>query len=446
MCFNYLAKNNDIAYKFEAEDDDLHIFADRDKLEIILFNLLSNALKFTPKAGEVTLSVNLIDDLIQIKVTDSGAGIPLDVGDKLFDKFYKVLNTSSSKIGFGIGLYLVKNFVELHKGKISYVSKPAEGTVFLIELPKGEGEEEQTEVVVDQKQLTYINELMGEEDEVSKENQVPNLELLISDLHSILVVDDNEQIIDYIHQIFHQNFKVYKANDGLEGLSAARAYLPDIIISDVNMEGLNGIELCREIKADPAMNHIPIILLTANPSPEIKLKGIEVGAYDFISKPFDKELFTAKINCIIKNRSNLQSYFYNEVTLKAELNKISHEDKSFIQKAIIIIEDNLMVQNFNVKTLASELSMSHSNLYKRIKTTSGLSINSFVRFIRLRKAAELLINTNLNINEAAFRVGINDIKYFRLQFKNQFKLTPSAFIKTHRKIFQKQYSINTNLN
>jgi len=212
------------------------------------------------------------------------------------------------------------------------------------------------------------------------------------------------------------------------------------------MDGLNGIELCREIKSDQSLSHIPVILLTADPSAELKLQGIEVGAYDFISKPFDKELFTAKINSVLKNRRNLQTYFYNEVTLKSETNKISQEDKSFIQKAILIIESNLTATNFNVKTLASELSMSHSNLYKRIKATSGLSINSFVRFIRLRKAAELLINTNLNINEVAFRVGINDIKYFRLQFQNQFKLTPSAFIKKHRKVFHKNFSINTNLN
>ncbi|WP_316765892.1 two-component regulator propeller domain-containing protein [Pedobacter frigiditerrae] len=444
VCFNYLANNNNISYKFECEDEQIYIYADRDKLEIILFNLLSNALKFTPKGGKVVLNIALVNEMIQIRVADTGPGIPIEVGDKLFDKFYKVINNSSIKIGFGIGLYLVKNFVELHQGKISYTSTLGEGTTFFIALPKGDIVEEQLIILEDKEELNYVNELITEEDELGDE-QIPNLELLISDLHAILVVDDNEQIIDYIHQIFHQKFKVYKANNGLEGLAAAREHLPDIIISDVNMDGLDGIELCREIKADPTMSHIPVILLTADPSPELRLQGIEVGAYDFISKPFDKELFTAKINGVIKNRSNLQSYFYNEVTLKSERNKISQEDKSFIQKTITIIEDNLMETNFNVKILASQLSMSHSNLYKRIKATSGLSINSFVRFIRLRKAAELLINTGLNINEVAFRVGINDIKYFRVQFQNQFKLTPSAFIKKHRKIFHKQYSINTNL-
>jgi len=446
LCFTYLANNNNISYIFECEDEELIIHADRDKLEIILFNLLSNALKFTPKGGKVVFSIRLIEEMIHLQVADSGAGIPEEIGDKLFDKFFKVMNKTSMKIGFGIGLYLVKNFVELHQGNISYTSKPEGGTKFLINLPKHDVVEDPIGYTEEKEELNYVNELITEEEEVADNDAIPNLELLISDLHSILVVDDNEQIIEYIRQIFHQNFKIYKATNGLAGLAKAREHLPDVIISDVNMDGLNGIELCREIKSDQSLSHIPVILLTADPSAELKLQGIEVGAYDFISKPFDKELFTAKINSVLKNRRNLQTYFYNEVTLKSETNKISQEDKSFIQKAILIIESNLTATNFNVKTLASELSMSHSNLYKRIKATSGLSINSFVRFIRLRKAAELLINTNLNINEVAFRVGINDIKYFRLQFQNQFKLTPSAFIKKHRKVFHKNFSINTNLN
>ncbi len=446
LCFNYLAKNNNIDYTFNCEAEDLFISADRDKLEIVLFNLLSNALKFTPKGGFVRLNIIQKAESIQISVSDSGPGIPEDVGEKLFDKFYKVMNNTSLKIGFGIGLYLVKNFVELHHGKISYTTKTNEGTTFNIELPKGEVQVS-TLQIVPETELNYVNELIAqdEQEEVNDTEQPANLALLISDLHSILVVDDNEQIIEYINQIFHQHFKIYKAANGLEGLRLCQEYLPDIVISDVNMDGLNGIEFCKAIKEDPALSHIPVILLTADPSPETRLKGIEVGAYDFISKPFDKELFTAKINGVIKNRTNLQSYFYNEITLKSDPHKVSQEDKSFLQKCIMIIEDKLIEDEFNVKALASDLGMSHSNLYKKIKATSGLSINSFIRFIRLRKAAELLINTNLNINEAAFRVGINDIKYFRIQFQNQFKLTPSEFIKKHRKTFHKHYSVNTNL-
>ncbi|SDG97240.1 Two component regulator propeller [Pedobacter terrae] len=442
LCFNYLAKQNHIEYTFECEEEDLDIYGDKDKLEIVIFNLLSNALKFTPKGGCVKFTVKTVGMRVHIEVNDSGPGIPKHVGEKLFDKFYKVMSNESLKMGFGIGLYLAKNFVELHKGKISFRSNQGLGTIFLIDIPVGEPCLQHSGVL--QNELTYVNELIAQEEEAenSESENVGNLELLISDLHSILVVDDNPEIIEYIRQIFQDNFKIYKAVDGLEGLKICKEYLPDIVISDVNMDGLNGIELCKAIKEDSALSHIPVILLTGDPSPEVKLKGIEVGAYDFIGKPFDKELFTAKIKSIIKNRTNLQSYFYNEITLKSEAHKVSQEDKGFLQKCIMIIEENLMENNFNVKTLASDLGMSHSNLYKKIKATSGQSINGFIRFIRLRKAAELLINTNLNINEAAFRVGINDSKYFREQFQKLFKLTPSEFIKKHRKSFHKYYNIN----
>lgn len=446
FCFNYLAKNSNIDYTFSCKDQELYIYGDRDKLEIVLFNLLSNALKFTPHGGFVSLNITTSDTDIKIDVSDSGPGIPAHVGERLFDKFYKVMSNESLKMGFGIGLYLAKNFVELHQGKISFTSKEGSGTTFTIIMPIGEVDST-GEIPPSANELTYVNELIAqqESEENTQGDNVGNLELLISDLHSILVVDDNPEIVDYIKQIFKDNFKIYKAENGSEGLKMCKEYLPDIVISDVNMDGLNGIDFCKAIKDDSALSHIPVILLTADPSEEVKLKGIEVGAYDFISKPFDKELFTAKINSIIKNRINLQSYFYNEITLKSDVHKVSQEDKGFLQKCIHIIEENLMEENFNVKILASALGMSHSNLYKKIKATSGQSINGFIRFIRLRKAAELLINTHLNINEAAFRVGINDIKYFREQFQKLFKLTPSEFIKKHRKSFHKYYNINASI-
>ena len=444
LCFSYLAKNNHIDYIFECEDETLTINADRDKLEIVFFNLLSNALKFTPDGGTVILKITKAEHEVHIEVSDSGPGIPENVGEKLFDKFYKVMNKTSLKVGFGIGLYLVKNFIALHGGTISFQSSPGKGTSFMIRMPLGDPAD-LTDGFPLEHGLTYINELIGLEESdpgCAEQEHVANLELLISDLHTILIVDDHTEIIDYIRQMFKDKFRIYKASNGLDGLTLCREFLPDVVISDINMDGLNGIELCKAINDDAALSHIPVILLTADPSPEIRLMGIEVGAYDLITKPFDKELFTAKINGIIRKRSDLQAYFYNEITLKSDTHKVSQEDSGFLQRCIHIIEDNLSEEGFSVKTLASALGMSHSNLYKKIKATSGQSVNGFVRFIRLRKAAELLINTNLNINEAAFRVGINDIKYFREQFQKLFKLTPSEFVKKHRRTFHKYYTIN----
>ncbi|MFC1225085.1 two-component regulator propeller domain-containing protein [Pedobacter sp. BG31] len=443
LCFNYLASQNEIDYRFECEEEALFIYADPGKIEIILFNLISNALKFTPFGGSVKLTISSKPHNVVILISDSGPGIPVEVGDKIFDKFFNAASRESLKMGFGIGLYLAKNFVELHQGTLEFNSVPGQGTVFSVILPTNMTHNEQQDPG-DKNELMFINELMVQEPEAAFEDSEGsgNLELLISDLNSILVIDDNPEITEYINQILKERFKIYVSSDGANGLKLCKEYLPDIVVSDVYMPGLNGLELCSAIKKDPLTSHIPVILLTGDPSPELKLEGIETGAYDFISKPFDKEIFIAKINGIIKNRSNLQSYFFNEITLKSDPKKVNEEDKHFIQACISIIEDNLLEDSFNVKVLSEYMSMSHSKLYKKIKSISGQSANAFIRSVRLRKAAELLINSNHHINQTALRVGISDTKYFREHFYNLFKLTPSAFRKKHQKNFYKSYRID----
>jgi DNA-binding response OmpR family regulator len=235
---------------------------------------------------------------------------------------------------------------------------------------------------------------------------------------------------------------VYQAVNGEEGLQLASQYIPDIIISDVNMQGISGIDLCKTLKEDPALNHIPVILLTGSSSAETKLQGVEGGADDYITKPFEKELLVARVVNLLKNMNNLQKYFYNEVTLQKNPLKISTEYKEFLERCIAIVERHIDDENFNVKILASELGISHSNLYKKVKSLSGQSVNGFIRFIRLRKAAELLINTHSNVNEAAAEVGFNDTRYFRQQFSLLFGMNPSDYIKKYRKVFGKSFTLN----
>jgi YesN/AraC family two-component response regulator len=208
------------------------------------------------------------------------------------------------------------------------------------------------------------------------------------------------------------------------------------------MEGMNGIDLCKTLKGDPALNHIPVILLTGSSSSEAKLQGVEGGADDYITKPFEKELLVARVVNLFQSRNNLQKYFYNEVTLQQNPLKISAEYKEFLERCIAIVERHIDDENFNVKILASESGMSHSNLYKKVKSISGQSVNGFIRFIRLRKAAELLINTNYNINETAAAVGFNDVRYFRQQFSILFEMNPSDYIKKYRNVFGKSFSLN----
>ncbi|MBW4891037.1 response regulator [Mucilaginibacter sp. HMF5004] len=439
-CFTHQAKIKLINYTFESTEPEIEIFADREKIEIALFNLISNAIKFTPQNGNITVTVKQDNESVYFEIADSGIGISADVGEKLFDKFYQVKDPSSLKTGFGIGLYLVKNFIELHKGTITFHSTSGEGTTFVLCLPKGNAHLAGYQMVeTTPGKNSYVEELIDADstEAVAPEEPVANdIELMISTAQSILVIDDDVDIRDYIKKIFERDYTVYEAENGAIGLDLIRKVLPDVVISDINMPNLTGLELCRLVKQDSQLSHIPIILLTGEQAPEMKLQGIEEGAVDFLSKPFDKDLLVARVKGIIKNKKELQHYFFNEVTRKNNSRNISEENKQFLYKCIDIIENSLLDPVLDVNTIADKMGMSYSNLYKKIKNVTGQSINGFIRFVRLRKSAELLIETNCNVNEAAFRVGFSDVKYFRENFNKQFGLNPSEFIKKHRVNFQ----------
>jgi YesN/AraC family two-component response regulator len=268
------------------------------------------------------------------------------------------------------------------------------------------------------------------------------LELFSEEKHTIIVIDDNEQIRTYIKKIFSADYSVIEAKDGTIGLELIRKHIPDVIISDIVMDGINGLDLCKLIMEDTAIKHIPVILLTGDTTPDIMVKSIEQGAIDFLRKPFDKELLTARVKSVLRNQTKLQQYFYKEVTKDNTAMKISGEDKDLLNNCIAVIEQNFTEENFDVYALAKAIGVSYPTLFKRIKSATGQSINNFIRFVRLRKAAELLIQTNCNINEAAMQVGVSDIRYFRQQFHKQFGVNPSEFIKKHRANFRVSYRLN----
>ncbi|SFD80133.1 Signal transduction histidine kinase [Chitinophaga sp. CF118] len=445
LCFTQQAKARNIDYQFIFDNQQLELYADREKLEIVLFNLLSNALKFTPENGTVIFEVKEKEYNVEISITDTGCGIEEDTGNRLFEKFYQAKeNRLPGKAGFGIGLHVSKHFIESHKGEISYTSNIGKGTRFLVQLRKGSSHfpghyifEEVAE------RPALLEELMGninaELPRATKERE--SVAEIISGKKSILVVDDNTEIRGYLKQLFSEKFIFHEADNGAEGLKIAQEHYPDIIISDILMKGMTGVELCNTIKQDPYLNHIPVILLTASPSSDIKLKGIECGADDYIIKPFEKDLLIARIDNILQNRNVLQRYFFDKITLKKNSSKISTEYRDFLERCIGIVENNLDNEEFNIKMLAAQIGMSHSNLYKKVKSISGHSINAFIRFIRLRRAAVLLLSTDYNVNETAFQVGINDSKYFREQFCKLFEMNPSEYIKKYRGSFNKDFNI-----
>lgn len=451
LCFTHQASAKMLRFEYFCADDNIEMIADREKIEIVLFNLLSNAIKFTETGGEVTMTVEQFENELKIQVRDTGCGIAQTAGDKLYKKYYQEYQHSTlSKGGLGIGLFLVKNYVERHGGKISYESETGRGTVFSLELPKGKDHFGSATIMeAPAKRSVFFDELIEEEaggdSPGTIEKGKPLSAEITADLKSMLIIEDNKEISAYIKQVFTAEYTVYEADNGESGLKMVMDLMPDIVISDVMMPGMSGIELCTRIKEDPEYNHIPVILLTAISSPEIKLKGIEGGADDYISKPFEKEMLVARVKGLLKTRNDLQRYFFNEITLKPNNLKISPEYKEFLQKCLDIVERHLNDPDFNIKTLANEIGMSHSNVYRKIKSISGQSLNSFIRFIRLRKAAEIFLKTDSTVAETAYQVGFQDPKHFREQFAKLFGLNPSDYIKKYRDPFHKDLVVNRDI-
>jgi signal transduction histidine kinase/ligand-binding sensor domain-containing protein/DNA-binding NarL/FixJ family response regulator len=446
LSFNHHAISKNIDFSFEKTGSEIFVYGDKEKIEIILFNLVSNAFKYTNPGGKITLMVRDNLHQVEISVKDTGSGIPLEVGNKLFESFYQANNTDkSSQMGFGIGLYVSNKLVAAHHGQLTYSSDEGKGTEFILSLLKGKehfpslfiNEDLRTE-----NNSTILQELVEDTETHSlsnkspvRENKSKVIDQLTSDLPSMLIVDDNAEIRSYIKQIFTGTFNIYEAEDGIDGYEQVLKESPDVVISDIKMKKMDGIELCQKIKNNPSFAHIPVILLTASSSDEIKLKGIEGGAEDYITKPFDKEIIVARVQNILKGRDRLQQYFFNAVTLKP-VTSIAGEHKQFIERCIAVVEDHLDNPDFTIQTFCKAVGMSHPSLYKKVKAVSGLTINVFIRYIRLRKAADLLITTDKTITEIAYITGFNDIRYFREQFLELFKMRPSDYVKNYRKVLR----------
>lgn len=445
--FAYQAKTKGLQYTFVCDRDSIEIYGDYEKLEIVLFNLLSNAVKYAPEKGKVEVTLKEDNKQAYISISDNGHGIPKADQERVFRKYHQAHSMESSvRPGFGIGLFLVKNYIDRHHGHISLQSEENQGTTFYIELLKGKDHFAGIPIR-ESKKLDHglLDDILPEDDSeedqaVVEENSVKPA--LVSGDKTILLADDDKEIRSYVRKLFTSDgYKIIEADNGINALELVRKNLPDLAILDLTMPGMYGDELCQSIKSDDATSHIPVIMLTAEISSETKLRCVESGADDYITKPFEKELLMARVNNLLKVKNNLQNYFFNQITLQENTQQISAEDKAFLDKCIEYVEQ-LENETIDVKKMADALFMSHSSLYKKIHNISGYSVNGFVRFVRLRKAAELFINSTLNITETASSVGFNDIKYFRTQFTKLFGMTPSAYVKKYRKPFQKSYKMD----
>ena len=423
------ASRRNINYTFDAQEKYISFVFDPNKLEIIVFNILSNAFKFTPDNGHIQLAVSKEDNQgCKISVADTGMGIPPQELDRIFDRFYRGKETDATNIsGTGIGLSFVKELTELHGGNIYAASDGVKGSLFTIILPHavaknvGPALSEQYMLQVNQHNEPLLNSsTMQEENELL--NQEPELPI-------ILLVEDESDMLQYIYEILSPTFKLVTATNGREGVEKALETIPDLIVSDIMMPEMDGYELCRKLKSDKSTSHIPIILLTALSDMSHHVEGIREGADVFLPKPFNSQLLLVHIHNLINSRNTLKELYAKKIFLGSGNFEIKTYEEEFLYKLIKVVEDNISNANFNNDELASHMFMSKSTFYRKLKAMTGMSGNEFIRTARLNYSAKLLESGKYSVTEAAFEAGFNDIKYFRKRFQEQFHVTPSEYKK-----------------
>jgi DNA-binding response OmpR family regulator len=421
--FYELAKINNISFRTNLELKTKNLWIDREKLEVIVNNLVSNAFKYAGDKGKIEVALYEEEDEVLLTVSDNGPGIPKTELSNIFDRFYRI-GSNNDHGSSGIGLALVKRYVKLHHGSISVVSKPKVHTEFTISLPKGNNHlkpEEMVRTDKSEKKLSRAEQFIGNvlPARSPKQNE--------KSADCILVVEDNEEVNNYLTGILQENYCVYTAKNGEEGFEIALEKLPDIIISDIMMPKVDGFEFCKKIRTNESTSTIPFIFLTAKSDEQFRLLGTQLGADDLISKPFDPNLLIQKVKNILESRKKLQKQYSKSIRLEPSDIEITSSEEIFVEKVISVIESNLENHKFTSDVLASEMNMSSSSLYRKLKGLTGSSTAEFIRSIRIKRAAQLLADKERTITEIAYEIGFNDVKHFRTVFQKHFKCSPSEY-------------------
>jgi signal transduction histidine kinase/ligand-binding sensor domain-containing protein/DNA-binding response OmpR family regulator len=441
--FTELAHNKKISLTFTSGIEKLDAWFDSDKLDKVLFNILSNAVKFTSKGGaiNVTLSVNKnetnqfpLKEYILISVSDTGKGMKEEHLTRIFERFYQVERHDSDEIqlGTGIGLHLSKYLVELHKGEINVTSKVGEGTRFDILLPLGSEHLDASQKYTDTtepliEKIAALADLEPEEDSLIENTPVSNVDKKATRQYRILIVEDDYDVRTYIKSELSEFYDIIEAHDGMEGWTMAKEKMPELIISDVMMPKMDGIQLCKKIKTDLNTSHIPVILLTARTSIENRIEGLETGADSYIPKPFHPQHLKIRIEKLIELRQSLINKFSKSVSFEAREMTLTSADERFMDKAINLVKENISNPDLNIEEMSTELGMSRVHLYRKLKALTNQTPSEFVRTIRLKQSAYLLSQHKLNISEVAYAVGFSSHQYFTNCFQNYFNMSPTEY-------------------
>lgn len=440
--FSEYAKSRNDSYTFESDEDEILLFYDRPKLEQVFFNLISNAFKYTPQNGQIKIIIKKIDSHIVIDIMDSGPGIDEKYSEKVFDRFFEIpeyqKNINGQGTGTGIGLSIAKGFVDLHKGEISVLNNVLQGSVFRVKLPLGKDHLEKDQIIKDFKFSDDLGLYTSQVNHINFEANFEADELLFdTEKATVLLVEDNEPLRKFMKELLKENYNILEAANGEEAMKIALQNVPDLIVSDVIMPVMVGTELCSKIKANLKTSHIPVILLTSRTSLVYKFEGLESGADDYISKPFNIKEFSLRVKNLIDSTRRLRNKFSTENTFTPSDITVSSMDEQLLKKALQIVEDNISNEQFDIPTFSSELGVSRTLLFTKIKAWTNVTPNDFIQEIRMKRAVQLLEQDKLNISEVSYQVGFKNPKYFSKCFHKKFGKSPTEYLakfsETHHK-------------
>lgn len=433
MNFSVLMDKKHISFAVVAEKPHISACFDRDILEKVLYNLLFNAYKYTNEGGEITVSLSVVENdgvrSALIRVKDTGVGIPLEKQPFVFNRFYTATTDTAAEAN-GIGLSLVKELLEIHHGRIALESTVGKGTEFSVLLPM-EKSAYLPEEFAPQEDMSVVEELeLPHEENIVGYSVLEKTEPQKEVDGCMLLVDDNVDLLDVMCRVFSHRHKVLLAHDGVEAVAVIENNAVDVIISDVMMPNMDGLELCRHLKADINTSHIPVILLTAKNAPEDRIECYKAGCDGYVAKPFELRVLEARVESFLEHKRCAQRDFKEEREVRTAMLKMSALDQKFLDKVISIIEHNMKKAiDIDVNTIAREVGMSKSSFYRKIKLITDLSPVEFVKNIRLKHAYELLEKGETSLESVAYSTGFSSAKYFSTCFKEQFGITPTEFLR-----------------
>lgn len=430
--FNFSADQKEISYVINVNTKDVETWFDKDVVEKITINLLSNAIKYTPNKGAIICNAYIQNKQFYFEVRNTGKGLTKNETEKIFERFYQV---DEHQQGTGIGLSLVKDLTKLHKGTITVESTVNKWTVFSVVLPIDKASFSKIEIskdIITTKTPKYVG-IEANNNNNNLEDLEENDSINSQENPILLIVEDNADLRTYVSSIFNNDYTILQAQNGQVGIDMAIEHVPDIIISDIMMPIKNGIELCNTLKVDERTSHIPIILLTAKIGDENKLEGIKTGADDYITKPFNHDLLLLKVKKLLENLKKLQERYSKEVVIKASDVIISTTDELFLERIQAVLDSKLIESTFNTEDFCKNVGMSRMQLHRKLKAFFGMTTSEFIRSERLKLAAKLLLESDVNVSQIGYTVGFNDHAYFSKRFKEIYHCTPTEYANSKKK-------------